>query len=167
MSASELLTQLAAKTPGAVRRKVPYYKSEFLDGLLQEIHAEAVQAAFIFFGVAAFQQDDSAFDFIWHLGLDPQELKRKHPDVVAICGNYALDKDGQEVDVPEFTELMRRPLSFAEVQERVASEDCHVVAVCAGADKAQAALAVTRGFCNTLITDSRLADRMTELLRSE
>lgn len=164
-SAWETAIRLVQKCPVESKLvKLPFHQTPALADLNRQARAAAKDAAFVFLGVGPLHSTDArSHDFLVHLGLDRDEIRRTHPQVAAISGNFFIDAQGGEVPVPAVQQRMQRSLTFEELQGKARTKRCTVALLAAGASKASAVLATCRAqIANSLFADVSLAE---ELLR--
>lgn len=165
VSAYELMTRMALKLPDFVRcAKLPHHRGKVLDAVHRSVRAQAKLANFVLLGLGPWESGFTALDFVRHLGLDPDEVKRNYRQIACMCGYLALDADGRHVEVPVIDERMPRALSFHDLQALVRSRRCEVILIAASREKLKPVqIAVSAGLCTTLVLDEELGDALEKI----
>ncbi len=167
VSAYENTIRLATRCRSVRPLKLPYYRTRPLRDQLHQVQTAAKNASVVALGVGPWKTGYTALEFVKHIGLSPQTLLRRYPQIRAAVGYCAVDHKGRHVALPEISSRMQRSLSFAQMKSLANSEKCISLLVAGGQDKAEAVLAALHAqVTNVLIADETLAMRLTELCRN-
>ncbi|QDU87471.1 Sorbitol operon regulator [Pirellulimonas nuda] len=164
VSAYELMTRLAARFDRAIKQKLPYSLHRQLDPIYEEGRQAARQADFVMLGCGPWASGYTAQEFLYHLGYDPPEVGRRHPQVVGACAYQPLSADGQPVYAPEVHDTMRHALLIEDLRELSEDADRSICLLASGAAKRDTVLGVIAArMCNCLFVDVELARALLDL----
>ena len=158
VSAYELMTRMSIKYPSSQCHKLPYSLKNLLNRRHEAIRRKARTARFLVLGVGPWKRRFTALDFVYHLGVKPEEIRRSHSAIVAVCGYCGLSKAGTCLPINGIDKQMRRALFYEELQRLAGKTTCRSVLLAAGKNKYSATMAAIRArLCNVLIVDDELA----------
>jgi DNA-binding transcriptional regulator LsrR (DeoR family) len=173
ISASELMTVLAAKCVFHSLQKIPHLvylnPGAFLQNKYDAVVRAARDADFVVLGVGPWQPGFTALEFVQDLGFRPEAFsRRKGRRIAAVSGYLPLTAGGELVPLREIEPYLPRAIGLEALRGLARRADRQLLVIAASEAKAGAVLAAVRaGLCNTLVLDRPLALALVDLLRDD
>ena len=168
VSAFELAAIVSRKYPKSKVLRLPHHPSDELAKRTKDVIAAGKTADFVFLGAGTWKRGQTALEFVRFLGLPRDKLQESYPQIKAVCGYCALDKEGGPVEIQEVDARMPRTLTYTDLKHLAKSHKSKVALLAAGAEKLDCALTVIRArICNTLLIDRELAAALLASMNSE